>query len=272
MQYVYLNNRIVSANQLKLSVKNRGFFYGDGFFESIRIFNRKPFNFNSHYQRIKRSLELLSLDFNLDKEIILKHIQGLLEVNNIRSSGYLKIIFFRESEGRYLSASNNCSVLMTANKLKEDRFFLNLDGLDVAWYCHEYKSKTPISSIKTLNSLISVLAANYARNNQYDDAIIFNTDDKPIEATSSNIFIVKEDIIYTSNLSEGCVSGSMRSLIMSINQEIKEIILDKESILHADEVFLTNSMGISWVKKIQSNRYRQKLYAKYFVKKLNELI
>ena len=272
MQYVYLNDKLIEAQQVILSINNRGFFYGDGFFESIRFFNKKPFNFESHYQRIKTSLQLLSLDFNLDKDSMVMNIQELLEKNNITNNGYVKLVFFRESNGKYLSNSNKCSILMIANQLEEDKFILNHIGLNVTWYNQEYKSKTSISNIKTLNALISVLAANFARDNNYNDAIIFNTDNVPIETTSSNLFIVKENIIYTSKLSEGCVSGSMRQLIMSFNQDIKEVILDKQSISCADEVFLSNAMGIKWVKKIQEHRFDQKSYSTYFVNKLNDLI
>ena len=63
MQYISLNYKISETKDLKLSFENRGFLFGDGFFETIKVANNKIFNFKMHLNRIKKSLNLLCLDF-----------------------------------------------------------------------------------------------------------------------------------------------------------------------------------------------------------------
>ena len=57
MNFVVFNNKLIDSTKINLTNKNRGFLYGDGFFESIKIFNQSPFNFNNHYNRIELSAE-----------------------------------------------------------------------------------------------------------------------------------------------------------------------------------------------------------------------
>ena len=67
MNFVVFNNKLISSKDINLTNKNRGFLYGDGFFESIKIFNQSPFNFNNHYNRIELSAVFLGLEFSFVK-------------------------------------------------------------------------------------------------------------------------------------------------------------------------------------------------------------
>ena len=82
MNFIVYNNQLINRNDLELSEKNRGFLYGDGFFESIKIFNRKPFNFENHFKRIQSSANYLDLIFKISKQDFLNIIIKLLENNN----------------------------------------------------------------------------------------------------------------------------------------------------------------------------------------------
>ena len=65
MNFALLNNQLTEEKDLRLTNKNRGFLYGDGFFETIKIFNKKPFNLENHFDRIIYSADLLDIKFTL---------------------------------------------------------------------------------------------------------------------------------------------------------------------------------------------------------------
>jgi branched-chain amino acid aminotransferase len=129
-----------------------------------------------------------------------------------------------------------------------------------------------LSTLKTANSELYVLASLHAKAMNVDDAILINQNGNVIEATGSNLFAVKNGVLYTSPVSEGCVSGVMRSVIMEVAQAnriaVYEVPLPMSILLNSDEIFLTNAVkGITWVAA-----YRQKRYFSQTARKLNELL
>ena len=105
MNFVVLNNKLIGDKEINLNNRNRGFLYGDGFFESIKIFNQSPFNFNNHYNRIEFSADFLNLEFLISKEELLKKINELLLQNDI-VNGSVRITIFRDSDGKYYPINN----------------------------------------------------------------------------------------------------------------------------------------------------------------------
>ena len=116
---------------------------------------------------------------------------------------------------------------------------------------------------KNIHSQIYIQAAIYAQEKNIGDVLILNSDDKIIEATSSNIFLVSGGDLYTPKLSSGPVGGVMRAAIinLAIGLDIKvfECNLTPQELLKADEVFLTNAVqGIKWVSSYRTKRYFNK--------------
>ena len=128
-----------------------------------------------------------------------------------------------------------------------------------------------MSNFKTLNTIPSVLCAKYAKKKQIDDAILFNTNNQPIETSNANLFLVKNNIISTPILQSGCVDGTMRNLICN-TLPIEEIEITKDMILEADEFFITNSLSIRWVEKIKNKEFKKCNIAKKLVNRLNKLV
>ena len=116
---------------------------------------------------------------------------------------------------------------------------------------------------KNIHSQIYIQAAIYAQEKNIGDVLILNSNDKIIEATSSNIFLVSRGDLYTPKLSSGPVGGVMRAAIinLAIGLDIKvfECNLTPQELLKADEVFLTNAVqGIKWVSSYRTKRYFNK--------------
>ena len=143
--------------------------------------------------------------------------------------------------------------------------------LNLEWFSKENKNTTKLSNLKSLNSLVYVLASNYAEEKNLDDVIIFNQRKKPIESSNANIFVKKDGNLYTTLLSDGCVDGTMRLLICQ-NFKVVETSFTRKFLLDAEELFLTNSMGIRWVAKLGNKEYYENKISKNIVGFLNTLI
>jgi branched-chain amino acid aminotransferase len=248
---VYSNSEYIQLQDLSIELDNRAFNYGDGFFETVKIINSNAFNFSVHYLRIIESCSILSLDFNYTEKELSKVIETLLIKNNI-INGTVKLHFSRDSRGKYLPVSSKVNLLIVS--AKGLGFQLN-KAISLCFYKEEIKTKSKISTIKSCNALVSVLSSIYARGNNFDNAILFNTDDNVIECFNSNIFIVKEDIIYTPPVSDGCVSGIMRGWVLNNEIVIKKSLSEKE-ILNADEIFITNAVsGIISIKEVEETEF-----------------
>ena len=261
MPEVYYNGTFVKKNTLSLSIDNRGFKYGDSFFETIRCHDGKPLFWEEHYFRIAGSFCVLKMDPPLDfeSENIQSIIIELLIRNNLESKpSRIRITFFRLGEGYYLPNSNQVQFFMEAEEISNNRYQLNKLGLHVSLYQENIISHNSISNIKSNNKLINILAAIYASDNNYDDCILLNHNKHIVESISGNIFIVLDGKLQTPPLSDGCIDGVMRRIILknkTINTEEKSISILE--LFNADEIFITNVIsGIKWIATIRSHTYQ----------------
>ena len=101
------------------------------------------------------------------------------------------------------------------------------------------------------------MASIYAKEQCYDDCLLINSEHNMIEAISGNIFIVKDGLIYTPPLFDGCLNGIMRKIIcQEMSDLVKEKSISFSDLLNADELFITNVIsGVKWVHKINQKTY-----------------
>lgn len=257
------NGDIISEDSIPLKIDNRGFYYGDGFFETIRIVNGKPLYIQDHIDRINRSFHFLQMNspFDIDENNLNSLILNLTKANSVFGGGRVRLTFFRNSEGFYTPEYDNCSYLLQCYPLETNSYFLNKHGLHLSLYTGNLKPTLPLYSLKTTNSLLYILAGIFARDNKCDDAFILNTNNNIIETTCANLFVVKGNTITTPGIDEGCVPGVMRHNIIKIienktDYSLKRGVIKNEDLIQADEVFITNVIkGIRWVVAYKEKRY-----------------
>ena len=274
MNFALLNNQLTEEKDLRLTNKNRGFLYGDGFFETIKIFNKKPFNLENHFDRIIYSADLLDIKFSLSVLDLNKSILILIEKNNIKS-GSVRISVYRNSKGKYFPKENASSILINSKNDTND-VFVERSFINIGFYKENLKSPSPLSNLKSLNSLLYVMASKYAKEYNFDDIILFNTNNNIIETTNSNLFILNYNKVITPPLKDGCVDGSMRKLLISIiknKYEFEEESISENDLDTCSEVILSNSTyGVRGVKKINEKTYNNSNLYKYLINSLNNLI
>lgn len=250
MNVIFYNGDFISEKKINISHRNRAFNYGDGFFETIKVINSIPFNLNAHLKRIKCTSELLSFD-KIDLHEMVDHFNRIIEYNNI-IFGVIKLHVSRVEGGLYLPHSNNFNIMIS---IDSDTSFKPNKSVNLCFYKDIFKPTQKLSNLKSVNSLTYVLAAIYAKNNNYDDAILFNSDGNIIETSNSNIFVLKNNIIYTPPLKDGCLNGTMRNWVLT-NNEIQERSISDDDIITSDEVFISNAkMGLVSVKRIEHHKF-----------------
>jgi len=269
MNYVFARGEYVSENQLVLTRDNRAFRFGDGFFESIRVFNGKAVFFENHFARVKDCLGIFKIiaPENFTLELLQSQVNGLIYRNNIREGGRVRITFFRKSQGFYAPRSNDLGYIIEAEATTENNFLLNPSGKSVDIYTELRKDINRLSIYKTLNAQLYVMSSLWAKEKGYDEALVQNNKGAVIESTSSNIFIVSNGVLYTPGLDDGCVAGTMRMNIinLAIDNKIKvyECTLNPQNLLTADELFLTNAIrGLEWVVSYRTKRYYNEMAKK----------
>jgi branched-chain amino acid aminotransferase len=264
MGMIFHKSEFIKEDALVIKDSNRALNYGDGFFETIKIINTKPFNFSAHYVRFSFACKVLKLKNNETEKSFLSLINKLIEKNKI-INGNAKIHVNRSGEGKYLPVSDSLELLISINKGSS---FAKNTPISLCVFSDEQKTKGKISNIKSVNALVSVLGAIHAKENGFDNAVLKNTDGNFIETTNSNLFIIKQGIIYTPPLTEGCLDGTMRKWVLGqvnvIDKSLKPL-----DIKEADGVFSTNAIsGITPVEVISIAP--TKIYKTDFAQQLQE--
>ena len=260
--YLNFNGKLVPAHDVKIPYHNRAFRYGDGFFETIRSFRSKPLWMQQHFDRMKKSAQVLkfSLPVNATSDFFSQKISELLQANGHIAGARVRLSIFRDAGGFYRPDGDQSGFLIESLALKNEKYIMNKEGLVAGIFDEIRKPVNPLSSIKSSNALLYILASVFASENGWNDALILNSEGYLAEATSSNIFMVKDGRIYTPDLSQSCVEGVMRRNILSILSRegyiIHECSLLPDDLFNVDEVLLSNTIsGVQWLKGFEHKRY-----------------
>ena len=276
--FINHNGNFMPADQPVLNVNNRGFRYGDALFETIRYSCGKPLFLKEHLQRLLNGMRVLKMKQHplFSVTFFENIIKELSEKNGIGSDGRVRLTVYRNDGGFYAPSDDNVSYLMEMYPVQEKGYVLNSTGLTVDLFTEFRKTPNSLASIKSANSAIYVLAGVYKNQQQLDECILSNDKSHIIEAISSNIFAVKNGVLYTPPVTDGCVDGVMRKKIIEVAQQnrvaVYEISIMQNVLLGADELFLTNTIkGIQWVAAFKQKRYTNNTSEK-LIAKLNELV
>lgn len=262
MLYVNNNGEILENSDYTIKTGNRGYLYGDGVFESVRIISGKPINLANHISRMlegakkikMRPPSFFNVSFFEDK------INELCKKSSVTEGGRCRISLDRSSGGTFYPDSNEVEFYIEVYPTDINKFELNQKGVELDIYIEHKKEKSSLSNFKTKNGLIYILAAISAKEKGLDDYLITNYNGGILESTSSNLFVVSNGVLYTPGLEEGCLAGTMRMQVINLalanGIKVYECNILPQNLLVADEIFLTNAVkGITWVSGYRTKRY-----------------
>ncbi len=275
MEYFNYNGKTYKEQTAVLQPSGRGLRYGDGIFETMKsIHGRLQFT-DEHFARMWHGMQVLQ--FNIPRhftpDALQEEIISLLHKNGHQQMARIRITVFRGDGGLYDAVNHTPNYIIQTWPLPEGSGAWNSNGLVLGIYGDAKKCCDVLSNLKHNNFLPYVMAALHAKNEKWNDAVLLNTAGRVCDSTIANIFTIKNDLVCTPSLAEGCIAGIMRKNILhqlaKMNQPVKETEMTIDDLLSADEVFLTNSIHhMRWVRsvgnKIYSNSRAQKIYQAVF--------
>lgn len=250
---------LVSSDEPVFKADNRGFRYGDGFFETLRMTKAQVRLWHLHKERMAHSIRLLNYQPPKSSlSDLLNQVEDLCRRNHCEENARVRISFFN-GNGNVFDNNTSTGYIIEASALQHEKRPGEKDGLTVGAYKDVRKSCDSFSNLKSANYLFSRLGIEYAKKSNWNDCLIFNQHDRICETTIANLFWIKDKNIYTPPLSEGCVRGVMRANILSQTAVVEKACMLQE-LLNADEIFLTNATsGIRWVSKLEDRLYENKI-------------
>lgn len=273
MNAVYYNGKIIPPDEVIISSSNRSFKYGDGLFETINVINQVPLYIDLHINRLLGGL--LALEINIPEnwnELFFKEtITGLCKINKLQNAR-CRITTWRDGEGFYQPQINDAAILIEVSAQESEEYILNENGVRLGVFRNLSKTPNILSPYKTANSLVYVLAAKFAVEQNFDDVVVLNDAGRVADSVNSSVFVWRQSVLFTPSIKEGGVDGVMKQVIIDLCRKegitVNETELPLEMLLQADEIFLSNVIhGIKWV-----GVYQQKNYGNTFSKDLLYII
>jgi len=257
MEFVNYCGKCYPSDSPIVPVGSRGLKYGDGIFETTLFSSGKPVFWQEHMNRLQEGIETLKISDSTDFSAnhLLKDILELAEKNKA-TNAIVRIQIFRGA-GRL--SQNSSAVYMIEMHAYSD--VIEKESLSLTIYRDAIKTYDKFSHLKHCNYLPYVMGALYAREKGFDEALIKNAQDKICDSTRANIFIIKENEIYTPSLNEGCIAGIFRTLLIkqlpALGFNINELPIEESFLMNADEIFMTNSVrGIMPVGSIDGKSFK----------------
>ncbi|OGB90266.1 hypothetical protein A2625_02970 [candidate division WOR-1 bacterium RIFCSPHIGHO2_01_FULL_53_15] len=247
MAKVYLNGKIVPLENARISVLDRGFLYGDGVFESLRTYNRRPFLLEEHLKRLLFGAQQLKIKVQYSLSQLKSAVLKTVSANDFKEH-YIKIIISRgEAKGHGLDPSNSKgkpTVIVLCEELKPYPSSLYENGWQ-AIISKIIRPQVPTSRIKSLCYVDNMLARIEAKKKWADEAFMLDEKGHVVEGTVSNIFIVRNNVIITPPVAEPILQGITRALVLKLAKRagirVAEKVIYPEDILTANECFATMS-------------------------------
>jgi branched-chain amino acid aminotransferase len=273
---ININGTILEDSEAYLSVDNRGFAYGDAVFETIKV-NSKPLFWEAHYFRLMASMRILRMEIpmHFTPEFLESQIMDLVDRQSEKAKSYrVKLTVFRATGGYYTPTSNAVKFTIALAPLDSDIYNSYIDSCEIELFKDYFIAPNLLSTLKTNNKAINVVGSIFAKENNYDNCLLLNTNKNIIEALNGNLFLVKDNVIKTPPLADGCLKGVIRDQLIDMisksdNYDLIETSISPFELQKADEIFITSVIqGIKPVTKFRKKTYTTEA-AKKFQNKLN---
>ncbi len=260
--HVYLNGKIVPSKEALVSVFDHGFLYGDGIYETMRVYDRVIFMLDGHLQRLRRSASLIGLTIPLDTDGLKIVIYETLIVNALRNA-YVRLTISR-GQGELGLDPDHCTqptVAIIAQELRDYPKAYYENGLSLIIPNTRRNLKEAINpQIKSLNFLNNILAKIEAKKQGAYEAVMLNARGKLTEGTICNLFFYKDGVVCTPSLACGILDGITRGIVIELAKReglnVKEGAFTRADLYSAEEVFVTNTtMEVMPVSKVDSQKY-----------------
>jgi len=240
---VYLNGKFILKNEAFISVMDRGFLFGDGVYEVFPVYNGLILGLESHLKRLQDGLDAINIvnPYDIKKWTLIINELISYHPQNIKQAVYLQVSRGCDDDRRHTHGKLKPTVYMQSSPFESRSRSDLLKGSaaiirdDIRWsQC----------DTKATSLLANIMFAQEAKNHGVEEVILVR-DSIVTECSSSNLFLVKNNCIYTHPVGPYILSGITREIIIDCAKycdfEVKEIAFNKEFLMDADEVWISSS-------------------------------
>jgi len=244
-EIVYLNGELIPGTEARIHACDYGFLFGYGLFETMRAYSGTVFRLESHIERMAKSAEKMRIPLKTaDLKVA---VNSTLLANQLKEARVRITVSAGEGElTPEIKTCENPTVLVTATNYIPYSQEIYRRGFRAIIASNIRNSRSIISGMKTSNYLENILSRQEAIAAGADEAVFLNESGHITEASASNLFLVKNNIVITPNIESGILPGITRSIILNLalGMGIKtdETQIELDELLNADESFLTNSL------------------------------
>lgn len=244
---IWLDGKLVDEADAKISVFDHGLLYGDGVFEGIRVYGSRIFELEAHIKRLYESAKAIRLDIPMGRNELIKAVEKTVEANNV-IDGYIRLVVTRGTGTLGLNpfVCESARLFIIADNIQLYPEELYEKGMKVisATTVRNHPLAIP-PQVKSLNYLNNILAKIEALDGNVPEAIMYNHEGYVAEATGTNVFIVKDGVIYTPPVEAGALGGITRGVVIRLAREAKLEVVEKNltrfDLYVCDEFFLTGT-------------------------------
>jgi branched-chain amino acid aminotransferase len=252
---IYVNGRITPEQDAVIPVLDHGFLYGEGVYEVMRTYNRKPFLYGPHMDRMRKSASMINLDFPYSDDDMLSRIRETERAFDASQGDagrgmemYIRVLVTR-GVGPMTYDPAACPVPSLVIIVKPqadpppDAYAKGVKVILVPVVRNHPFSINPL--IKSNNLLNNALASQYAMRNGGFEAIMRNYRSEISECSQSNLFVVKDRVVVTPPIDAGLLAGITRAFVFEIGEAcgvtVREQRMSDADLFGADEMFLTST-------------------------------
>ncbi len=247
MSVIWLNGDFVAADKPALMAHDRGLTLGDGLFETIAVKAGVPLRLDAHLKRLRDGADFLGLPAPADDTALHDAILGLLGANGMAGEAAVRLTLTAGPGPRGLPRPDQPTptLMLAAGRIPAQAPPARL--IIARTTCRNEKS--PLSRLKTLNYLDSIIARREATARGADDAVMLNSQGRVAEATAANLFLSLDGHWVTPSVAEGALPGTMRAALVK-NWRAEERAVTVAELRRADDMVLTNALGLRKVARV----------------------
>ncbi len=267
---INLNGKLTNDSFL-VSHENRGYKYGDALFETLKVVHGKILFWEDHYFRLMASMRIMRMEIPMQftMEFLEAEILKTIEANSLQNvSARVRLNIDRGEGGKYRPKDTSVNFSIVTEPLEQDFYSIpNQASYTVDLFKDYFVAPGLLSTLKTNNKAINVLGSIYAKENDFDNCLLMNTNKDVVEALNGNLFVVHGETVKTPPLKDGCLNGIMRKQIMEVILNSGDYVLEEQSVSpfelqKADELFITNVIaGVYPILKYRKKEFATKISA-----------
>lgn len=236
-----LNGQFVPAADARIQVADRGFRFGDGVFETIRVASGVPYQWELHMARLAAGLDAL--------RISAPSTDWKADVKKLIASAPARDGFLRIAVSRGVGSAGYLPTADATPTTAIEWMPMSPAPTAPAKLWQSTLTRPPLSALPTNHKLAqgvsSTLALLEARDNGCDEALMLSADGNLCEVAAANVFWVKDNTVYTPALSTGCLNGSTRATVMRLIN-VTEVVATPDALLDAHACFIANARVGAW--------------------------